>query len=233
MAFRLPVVAFVSMWMAPAALQQQLGRPVIEFPQVVDSAVYRSVKDGSKAFDVTRTVNRLITKYGPANFTGGRTMNEAFGEPAPGDWKMLRLVKGNHYWNVWEDDEDNGGENLYSLLNLWDGEEFFGEDVLYNLTNEAMELRVVGRRDFGLGEQMDDSAGATQLMGLGVRASGRMGNSTAASQRLGLGMGGTSAMNATANATADHGDVVGEEDRIRGGDVWVLRRELVDSEDLA
>ena len=102
------------------ALRHTAGAVEPNWPQVVDSAVYRSIDDEAKTQDVTKTVNRLIGKNGYADFTGGKTFNEAFGDPAYDEWKVLRVTKGDKTVELTENDVNNGGPlgQAYDLSEL-------------------------------------------------------------------------------------------------------------------
>lgn len=61
----------------------------------VDSAVYRGIENHDLSFDVTDKVNDLLQANSLTNMTGGKGLNDVFGDPAVGELKELFLQKGH------------------------------------------------------------------------------------------------------------------------------------------
>lgn len=69
---------------------------------LVDKAVYRTMESEHWGEDVSIKVNEFLTRNGLNNFTGGLGLNEAFGDPAPGRGKLLRVYKGRRFVDIKE-----------------------------------------------------------------------------------------------------------------------------------
>lgn len=87
---------------------RELGVPhtATERPQLIEKALYRSTKDGSKYKDVTVTVNQLVRQHGWFNFTSGKSLHACFSDLSMDDdgGKMLRVKRGSKMVDFFEDD---------------------------------------------------------------------------------------------------------------------------------
>lgn len=84
----------------------------------VDAAVYRSVRHPTHSIDVTGIVNALIQNHGLCDFTMGRDFNHVFGDPAPREWKVLRIMKGGKELKVREGEAYGQHKSMYDLSSL-------------------------------------------------------------------------------------------------------------------
>lgn len=70
--------------------------------KVVDFAAYRTLSFPGTFKDITMAVNALLKRNGHQNVTGGLSMNDITGDPAPGEPKLLQVVRGPWTLEIWE-----------------------------------------------------------------------------------------------------------------------------------
>lgn len=87
-------------------------------PVAVDEAVYTSMIDSSKISAVTGEVNKLLRMHSVKDFTGGRSLNEVFGDIAPAEQKKLVLKKGNQNLEIAE--VNDGAGVRYDMSGLFE-----------------------------------------------------------------------------------------------------------------
>lgn len=94
-------------------------RPLFSESLFVDSAQYIAIQHPELSIDVTNKVNRLLAMHGAENITQARALSRLFGDPAPGEGKMLHVKKGERELELRDPSHGGPSDMVYNLMPLF------------------------------------------------------------------------------------------------------------------